>query len=379
MRWRTSVAWALAVAWLFCLSMPMQAGDLSHSGYKVLAPLASGNLTIFPVVSNTSYNTSMFLTLDEGLHSGEVVVTEASGGRGAQPLIRRGGTIRDPSLQSETLNAQVNTLMLVNNSKRPLLLLAGEIVTGGKQDRVIGKDRIVPPQSEPVDLGVFCVEPGRWVARSDHFGGFSNLAQPSVRINAMANQNQQMVWDSVRKSQAQVARNLPSAAPAIGGTTSYAGAMNGKEVNGAVDKIAAPIERDYRGLIRELRDKHAVGVVVAVNGEILWADIFASTDLLDRYWPKLVRSYAAEALSAGERNGKVMEAQAQAFVDQLQGRHETSDTDPGVFRQVEITGDNYKVFELTSLLPKTNFEVHIAKMHEESTVGRMYRGPYPIR
>jgi len=33
----------------------------------------------------------------------------------------------------------VNRLVLVNNSKRPLLLLAGEIVTGGKQDRVIGK------------------------------------------------------------------------------------------------------------------------------------------------------------------------------------------------------------------------------------------------
>ena len=60
--------------------------------------------------------------------------------------------------------------MLVNNSKRPLLLLAGEIVTGGKQDRVIGKDRIVPAESDPVDLSVFCVEPGRWVATSEHFG-----------------------------------------------------------------------------------------------------------------------------------------------------------------------------------------------------------------
>ena len=63
-----------------------------------------------------------------------------------------------------------------------------------------------------------------------------------------------------------------------------------------VDSVAAPIEQGYRSLMGELRDKNAVGVVVAVNGQIVWADIFASTDLLQRYWPKLVRSYAAEAV-----------------------------------------------------------------------------------
>src|SRR5690242_8314817 len=111
--------------------------------------------------------------------------------------------------------AQVNQLMLVNNSKRPLLLLAGEVVSGGKQDRVIGKDRIVPAESDPIDLSVFCVEHGRWVASSEHFGasqamyGSANggpkppnapapmaiLVQPSVRGKAMGDKNQQEVWD----------------------------------------------------------------------------------------------------------------------------------------------------------------------------------------
>ena len=57
------------------------------SGYKVLQPISHGSLTIFPVVAVTTHDTSEFLTLDEGLRSGEVVVTEA--GR-VQPLIRRG-------------------------------------------------------------------------------------------------------------------------------------------------------------------------------------------------------------------------------------------------------------------------------------------------
>jgi hypothetical protein len=348
----------------------VEAGQLPHSGYKVLTPLTSGNLTIFPVVTSTSHNTSMFLTLDEGLRSGEVVVTEAGS---IQPLVRRPQHSRP--YQG---GAQVNTLVLINNSKRPLLLLAGEIVTGGKQDRVIGKDRIIPPESDPVDLGVFCVEPGRWVAKSEHFGGFGNLAQPSVRGQAMASKDQRLVWDSVNESKAKVAQNVPSAAPEVNGTSSYASAMGGTVVAREYAKIAAPLEKDYRNVIRDLKDRNAVGVVVAVNGDILWADIFASSDLLDRYWQKLVRSYAAEAISTGNGRGKVSEAEAQAFVEKLQGRHESAETEPGVYRHAEITGDDYKVFELTSLLPKTDFEVHIAKMFEEPKVGRMYR-PAPMQ
>ena len=143
------------------LPCPAPAGELgSTSGYKVLAPIRHGNLTVFPVVAAHSYDTQEFLTLDEGLRSGEVIVTESGS---VQPLIRR----RPPLPHN---GAQVNQLVLVNNSKRPLILLAGEIVTGGKQDRVIGKDRIIPAESDPIDLGVFCVEPGRWVGSSDRFG-----------------------------------------------------------------------------------------------------------------------------------------------------------------------------------------------------------------
>src|ERR1700686_4239525 len=144
----------------------LQAGEVAPaSGYSLLSPIRSGNLTVFPVVASKSYDTVEFLTLDEGLRSGDVVVTEAGQARG---LIRH--RPRDPAILHPIREAEVNRLVLVNNSKRPLFLLAGEIVTGGKQDRVIGKDRIVPPESDPVDLSVFCVEPGRWVATSEHFG-----------------------------------------------------------------------------------------------------------------------------------------------------------------------------------------------------------------
>jgi len=349
------------------------------SGYKVLEPIRHGNLTVFPVVAARTYPTSEFLTLDEGLRSGEVVVTEAGQ---VQGLVRRHG---QPAVRHE--GAEVNRLVLVNNSQHPLLLLAGEIVTGGKQDRVIAKDRIVPAESDPVDLGVFCVEPGRWVATSEHFGAseamygtaggakpaaavpMAMMAQPSVRMKAMADKDQNEVWAEVRKQRAEVAGGMMADAPAatretIAQTSSYAKVMENEDVKKQIDAVAKPIEQNYQSLIAQLRDRHAVGVVVAVNGRIIWADIFASTDLLAKYWPKLVRSYASEAVVTRAKDVEVSVSRAQAFLEDMEGRHETIESEPGIYRHTEVNGDGFKAFALTSLLPKTGFEVHVAKMAE---------------
>ena len=358
-----------------------RAGEVATPGYKVLEPIRHGNLTVFPVVAARSYPTGEFLTLDEGLRSGEVIVTEAGA---VQGLIRR------HPISNMHEGAQVNRLVLVNNSKRPLLLLAGEIVSGGKQDRVIGKDRIIPAESDPVDLSVFCVEPGRWVATSEHFGAseaiygtaaggtiggpldpkkappMAMMAQPSVRAKAMGDQNQEEVWAEVRKQRAEVAGNLmaatPPAADEISRTTSYAKVMENDEVRKQVEAVALPIQQNYQSLIRQLRDRNAVGVVVAVNGRIIWADVFASTELLEKYWPKLVRSYASEAVVTRAKEVEVGVSQAQAFLADMEGRRETIESEPGIYRHTEISGDGFKAFSLTSLLPKTGFEVHVAKM-----------------
>ena len=354
------------------------AGEIGGaSGYKVLEPIRQGNLTVFPVVAAKSYSTSEFMTLDEGLRSGEVVVTEAGA---VQGLIRR-----HPMPPVRYDGAQVNRLVLVNNSKRPLLLLAGEIVTGGKQDRVIGKDRIIPAESDPVDLSVFCVEPGRWVATSEHFGASESMyggavggprraapmammAQPSVRAKAMGDKDQEEVWAEVRKQKAAVVggtlADMPAASADVEQTSSYARLMENQDVKKQVDAVAKPIEEHYESLIRQLRDRNAVGVVVAVNGRIIWADIFASTDLLQKYWPKLVRSYASEAVVTRAKDIEVSVNRAQSFLEDMEGRRETIESEPGVYRHTEVNGDGFKAFALTSLLPKTGFDVHVAKMAE---------------
>ncbi len=375
----------LTVAAMLCLKLRLaHAGqEETTSDYKVLEPIRNGNLTVFPVVASKSYPTGEFLTLDEGLRSGDVVVTEYGNIRG---LVRRRNS---PPIQHD--GAEVNRLALVNNSKRPLLLLAGEIVAGGKQDRVIGMDRIVAPESDPIDLSVFCVEPGRWVATSANFGTSGGtygsvaggaaggsakasnstvMAQPSVRAKAMGDKDQAQVWAEVKQEQQAMSTEMaiispsPAAADRIASTSSYAVVMENKDVKQEVDKIARPIEQNYQSVIKQLRDRKAVGVVVAVNGRVIWSDVFASTELLEKYWPKLVRSYASEAIVTRTKGGKATLSQAESFLDDMQGRRETIESEPGVFRHTEVDGNGFKAFALTSLLPKTGFDVHVAKMAE---------------
>ena len=356
------------------------------SEYRVLAPIESGHLLLFPVVrgSGEAPAETPFITLDEGIKSGEVEVTEAGNVRG---LVRPRGAANDhyfAQQRNSVRGDQVNTLVLVNHSKNPLLLLAGEIVTGGKQDRVIAKDRIVPPDADPIDLSVFCIEPGRWTGASDNFGASNKssaesfMVQPSVRVNAMAKKDQQEVWNSVHGtiSQMQVVASAPASVgsvsetvtvtgAAIGGalsTSSYAQAINNDAIKAKVDEAAAPANEDRAKVLEKLREEHAVGVVVAVHGKLIWADLFANTDLLSRYWTKLVRSYAAESVTETGDHDAPSVADAQRFLVSATGTHVTSEGDTGVYRYSELHGDMIETFILESLLPNTNYGVHISMM-----------------
>ncbi|MFQ5695933.1 MAG: ARPP-1 family domain-containing protein, partial [Terriglobia bacterium] len=206
-------------------------------GWQVHEPIVSSNLVIFPVTSASRHDTSGYLTLDEGLRTGEVEVTEL----GAALIRRRPGTApRD--------RAQVNKLVLINHSAKPLILLAGEIVTGGKQDRVIAKDRIIPPAAAPLPLDVFCVEPGRWHGASLTFSGKSVMAAPKVRERAAVAKNQQEVWDATEETRRGVVAGLAAEAPAarraLADSSSYALLESNRVFKGRIDTASGELQRE---------------------------------------------------------------------------------------------------------------------------------------
>ena len=134
----------LAVVAALAVILPCLGEVPLTSGYKVLPPIKHGNLTVFPVAAASSHNTQAFLTLDEGLRSGEVVVTEAGN---VQPLMRR----RARPVTHD--GAQVNQLVLVNNSMRPLILLAG---TASQSQQAVYVQRSAPEHSELCIVTVVC-------------------------------------------------------------------------------------------------------------------------------------------------------------------------------------------------------------------------------
>ena len=262
----------------------------------------------------------------------------------------------------------VNQLVLVNRSKRPLLLLAGELVSGGKQDRIIGKDRIVPAGAPPLPLDVFCVEHGRW-SSGTNFVASKTIVHPSVREKAAVDQEQTQVWSAVRSgSTAAVSAGTATAAPHLSSqvlsqtiasaapTESYAKVYDSKSSGVSIDDFVDQLATRFTRQRAHLKGERIIGVIVAYGGEVAWSDIFASADLFDKYWNKLLRSYAVEALARPSLREVASRDDASTFLRRLNG-HERQETDPNVYIWREITEGRLTQIELDALDPK-QFTLH---------------------
>ena len=341
----------------------------SEGEWRLLDPVTYENISVFPVVSSNNQDTSPFLTLEEGLSSGEVLVRE----QGSEMIVR-GRDGRPAYVPQNNTGASVNQLVLINRSMRPLLLLAGELVSGGKQDRVIGKDRIVPVGAPPLPLSVFCVEHGRWTGVSQ-FAAARTIVHPSVRERAAVDQKQQEVWDAVRSG---TTTKAPAAAPAArmsmqdiqgaidtnGRTEAYEKIYQSRAVGVSIDDFVEEVRVRFARATSGLKDERVVGVVVAYGGEVAWSDIFASGDLFNHYWKKLLRSYAVEALARPNYRAVASRDNANSFLRRLNGR-ETEETEPGVYRWREINEGHLAQIELDALQPK-HMTLHRLLLHRNS-------------
>jgi len=323
--------------------------------WRLGEPVSYENLTVFPVYGPSRVGTSEFLTLEEGLASGDIVVRE----QGPDALVRSRDPESRPQPRSEA--PSVNQLVLVNRSRRPVLLLAGELLSGGKQDRIIAKDRIVPPGAEPLPLEVFCVEHGRWSSGSE-FGSAKTMVHPSVREQAAVKQSQSEVWASVtagtlvrgtagspppRVASSEIVSVLSQDAP----TESYEKIYDSRRVSGPVDVVVEQIEQRFRKATSERKGEPVVGVVVAYGGEVAWSDVFGSGELFQHYWNKLLRSYAVEAVARPTLREKASVEDARRFLEPLSGPERT-ESEPGVYRWREIQVGSLSEIELDSLTPK---------------------------
>lgn len=365
----------------------LASGPDSSSGWRIGEPITYETLTVFPVLSSQDAYTADFETLDAALASGEAIVAEQG------EYMRRSRNGAEPAVLSSGGGAQVNQLVLVNRGKKPLLLLAGEVVSGGKQDRIIGKDRIIPIGAQPLPLDVFCVEHSRWTSGGDTFAAAKTMVHPTVREQAAVDQDQNKVWAAVRgdamgsgsgggtsaeaaahaRAQSEMSSSLEVTAPRITSrqlstvvasaapTEGYRSIYQSAAVGPSVENFALEVERRFNRATSGLKGEHVVGVIIAFGGEVAWSDIFASSQLFDAYWPKLLRSYAVEALTRPATRETVSLVDARDFLRPATG-HVREESEPGVYRWQERSQGRETEIQLATLDTKPPLTLHWLKV-----------------
>ena len=239
------------------------AGTASIDAMRISGPYIHKNLAVY-LIHADKRDDREFLTLNEGLKSGKVKV-------------------------SEMKNEQVSRLMIENTSDKPLFLQEGDRVTGGKQDRTIYSSLVIAPKSGKQSIPSFCIEQSRWTlgAKGKAFGANANIgyASNNVRQAAKLFKSQGKVWEKVAEQKDALRKQID-----IPKTTS--------SLNEAIDskKIVAST-KGYKGKLGDVLAKHGdvVGVAFALDGELSEINVFPGNPLVKKVYPRLLETYAVDA------------------------------------------------------------------------------------
>ncbi len=224
------------------------------------------NLQLFPIIANKSFldqhkNLRNYVTLKEALAQKKIAITEKGDG----------GT--------------VNTLFVENVSKDTIIVLSGEVVQGGQQDRVIAQDFVLYPKSGKKDVSVYCVEHGRWNG-SAGFKEYFSISSKEVRKAATVTKDQRVVWNTVEETTTKNgARSSTGTLAELKRSETF-----GKDLKKYTDHFET-----------RLADKiDVIGVIAVTGNSIMGCDMFANHEIFVKYLPGLLNSYATEAITNGK-------------------------------------------------------------------------------
>ncbi|MFQ5845940.1 MAG: ARPP-1 family domain-containing protein, partial [Planctomycetota bacterium] len=273
------------------------------------------NLTVWPVFSDRPLEIGEFLTLQEAQERELAVVREAGAGGGRQSAAtapneprpgqeQPGGQVDARQVQVAVRQlaqggATVGTLVIENKGDLPILVCAGTVVKGGKQDRQIGQDFVIQAKSTtPVDA--FCVEQGRWSALRNgvQTGGTFEatiVAPKAVRASGQYAKDQGKVWQEVRKTnEARVVEGAQPAAAAFSATSLSFGVEMADEKARAADERLSKAVHAYFARRRE-EGREPVGFAYAIDGKPVAVRTFAHPRILRGQLDGFVRAMCLEA------------------------------------------------------------------------------------
>lgn len=237
--------------------------------YRLSGPYTHKNLTIFLVHGKNVFEGKTFITLQEAMVQKKVVVYETK---------------------------TVNELAIENLSDEDIYVQAGEIVKGGQQDRMIGVDLIVPGRSGKMPIAAFCVEHGRWSGRGNErttvFSSSSDsVATKNIKLAAKKSNSQGAVWQSVTVAQDKLSQNVGARVNSTVSESSLQLAVENSKVRETAETYIKSLENIVNGR------NDVIGYVFAINGKVNSADVYGSSQLFKKLWPKLLKANAIEAIA----------------------------------------------------------------------------------
>jgi hypothetical protein len=258
------------------LSLALSTLTASAAVGTITGPFTCQNLQVFLVHGDTLLETRRYATLSEALEKGIVVVKETG---------------------------NVQELTIENLSKETTVFLnAGDIVKGGRQDRTVRDDLILPPLSGRVPLASFCVEHGRWTRRGgekdDVFASNSNiLSSRKEKLAARYGLNQSEVWAGVQEQQLQLNNNVSilSGKPVDTRSAASSSSLQLTLENKDLDAVKKRYWETLNPILNGKTD--VIGFVFAINGELNSAEIYNNKNLFRALWPKLLDSAITEAIT----------------------------------------------------------------------------------
>ena len=247
------------------------------------------NLRLYPVYATDGFrkligNVGPYTSLQEAAQKKNVKITEKN-----------------------TLGS-VNDLTIENLSKDTIIIICGDVIKGGQQDRIIEEDVVLAPKSGKKNLKVFCVESGRWT-RVDQSEVNANRRISSVRGSngAISNEpaefktyyskgtmslrkvvekekDQSQVWSKVEEINLKnKTQTSTSAYTAISTSDSFTSKLNGY----------------LKFFENKLTNPNIIGVIAVTGNKVIGCDLFATSAIFRGQYPSLLHSYATEAILNG--------------------------------------------------------------------------------
>jgi|GEM_PF-494981 len=264
---------------LFVLLLPATAKDPAPfdlgNGRQLHGPIHHENIGLYIVTGKEDFPASgNFVTLEEAMKQKWTVVHETG---------------------------NVNQLAIENVTKDKVVVVpAGSVVKGGKQDRVLSMDLVLKPQSGKTPIASFCVEQSRWAPRGGEAvarfsGNDVQVSGKGLRKAVKGMQGQQTVWRNVAKQQQDLSSNIGRSVTQNASPTSYQLAVESKELA----KEAAK----YKAVLLNAPAKYpdAIGYAVTINGSFSTADIYGSRGLFRKMWKQHIDSAITEAIAEQDK------------------------------------------------------------------------------